>query len=284
MAGMANAEQVTPLCADVAPFIPNQREVEGSHLGVATSHSITTTPLPRYLTTCFPFVQEGERSHFPSEQHTFIPPTSALTFSPQHLPPAAHSHPFPLLSSSHPQSLYPFFAPSLPSSIPLAPLFHYPCLTFPETQFLPLGFAPSPPVSIAPLAPLLPSIPPFPVSRVATQPQLSQTWRDVQLGLGRLGDGVGSARDIDGDGGRGVDAVLRGAGRMAEMLHSPSQTGMSSGRVQQMDASMQTDIPDTCGWQMDLKQTGREYPLSSADPPRPLSFLSPTTGMTLRGN
>uniref|UniRef100_UPI00358EDBF4 selenocysteine insertion sequence-binding protein 2-like isoform X2 n=1 Tax=Myxine glutinosa TaxID=7769 RepID=UPI00358EDBF4 len=271
MAGMANTDQVTPLCADVAPFIPSQRDVEGSHLGVVTSHSISPTPLPRYLTTCFPFVQEGERPHFPSEQHTYIPPTSALAFPPQHLPPAAHSHPFPLLSS--PQSLYPFFAPSLPSSIPIAPLFHYPCLTFPEAQFLPLGFAPTPPVSVAPLAPLLPSISPFAVSRVATQPQLSQTLRDADLGLGRVGDCVGS----DGDGWRGGDAVMRGPGRMAEMLHPPTRTGMPSGRVQQMDASMQTDIPDACGWQMDLKQTGRGYPLSAAAPPRPLSFLSPTT-------
>lgn len=61
--------QDVKLSAEVEPFIPQRKGLEGSLVGMSlsgeaggVSGGVESTPIPSYLITCYPFVQENQHN------------------------------------------------------------------------------------------------------------------------------------------------------------------------------------------------------------------------------
>lgn len=59
--------QDVKLSAEVEPFIPQRKGLDGTLVGMSlsgeaggVSGGVETTPIPSYLITCYPFVQENQ--------------------------------------------------------------------------------------------------------------------------------------------------------------------------------------------------------------------------------
>lgn len=68
--------QDVKLSAEVEPFIPQKKGMEGSQVSMSLSGEaggggsgggsggVETTPIPSYLITCYPFVQENQPNRY----------------------------------------------------------------------------------------------------------------------------------------------------------------------------------------------------------------------------
>ncbi|XP_037553143.1 selenocysteine insertion sequence-binding protein 2-like [Nematolebias whitei] len=91
------------LSPEVEPFIPQRKGFEGSIVGMSLSgeagggSGVETTPIPSYLITCYPFVQENQ----PNRQHP-VYSGGELRWQQPNPPPGGPYLAYPILSSPQP--------------------------------------------------------------------------------------------------------------------------------------------------------------------------------------